>query len=106
MRKWQEPFDRQIEKIMQNFDFDRVHRHMVATDWKWRHNGAELHVPSIARLRKSARARLDDVVNHPYCPSSISCGGFKASKLLCDSGEVVLKLEFVVAKATARGRLS
>jgi hypothetical protein len=49
----------EIDEIMDEFDFERVHKVMVALNWKWQ-CGDEL--PSIADLRRHARTLLRVVV--------------------------------------------
>lgn len=60
-----------IDDIMDTFDFARVHKAMVALDWKWAFcDGA----PEEYELRKFARKLLKDACIH----GSTSCGGFTA----------------------------
>ena len=63
------------DNIMDSFNFDKVHRAMVALDWQWVDENLTKHVPDITEIRKEARSELDRIINafgtdHQYC-----CGG-------------------------------
>lgn len=58
-----------IDEILDEFDFERVHKVMVALNWEWCGE-----VPTIAELRREARRLLRDCANNEG--SSLSCGGF------------------------------
>jgi len=68
---------KQIDYIMDNFDFSRVHKAMKALNWKWA--GANYEVPEESDLRSTARRLLEDVavMDIGYW---IATGGFVASK--------------------------
>lgn len=83
----------QIVAIMDNFDFNRVQRAMVALDWKWVDgDGHKYAIPSIERLKSRAYELLIDVIDSQM----ISCGGFVARNT-----DGHLSLEFVVANWVA-----
>ena len=63
-----------IDEILDEFDFEKVHRVMVALDWKW-HGSPD--VPSIADLRRMARSLLQHVVESKGL-HSVGTGGFTA----------------------------
>ena len=42
---------KQITKLMERFDFEKVHNHMVATDWKW--SSCE-GVPTMDQIKETA----------------------------------------------------
>jgi hypothetical protein len=46
-----------IDEILDEFDFEKVHKVMVALDWKWVDG-----VPTIGDLRRTARELLNDLV--------------------------------------------
>ena len=81
-----------IDKILDEFDFERVHKAMVALNWEW--YDAENGVPSIAELRKSARRLLTDCVSKGY--SYLKCGGF-----LVENQNGILRLSFEVCDTEA-----
>lgn len=67
-----------IDEVMDNFDFDKVHKMMAAVGWKWAKEDGGYTVPDIQRLKKAARylikkAIKDDVID-------ISTGGFEVQR--------------------------
>jgi len=70
----------QIEKIMDEFDFDSVRDLMVASKWKWSTGeGDEKEVPNGNEIRKSAWRMLKQTVNEDH--AIMSSGGFAVMKL-------------------------
>lgn len=73
------PFDKQIDDIMADFDFNKIKLVMDFLDWKWRDEG----VPSITQLKQTAVNLLTGVAematkagNGKY--GYIATGGFHA----------------------------
>lgn len=64
-----------IDEILDEFDFEKVHRVMVALDWQWYIQGEKTN-PSIADLRRTARSLLQHVVNNKNIAAA--SGGFTA----------------------------
>jgi len=66
---------KQIKRIMKHFDFEKVHKCMVALNWEWGFRGSG--VPSIERLREHAENMLHDMedVDDRCC----RCGGFRVT---------------------------
>ena len=66
----------QIEEVIDNFNFERVHIAMTALDWKWAPQEGETDksVPSIPRLKSAARQLLINAINHKH----VGSGGFEA----------------------------
>ncbi len=81
---WQET----IDEIMDNFDFDKVHRCMIALDWKWDIADCK-GIPDIVDLRRMARRLLRECVDK----NEGSTGGFAAG---IDRDGGCLWLSFVV----------
>ena len=81
-----------IDNIMDYFDFDKVLKTMIALDWKWvkeNHKDInDLEIPSIERIRKTARKALMRAIEIKDYTSS---GGFEA-----EYEDGVLYLRFVV----------
>jgi hypothetical protein len=76
-----------IDNILDEFDFEKVHKAMVALDWVWVF--AEDGVPTVGELRKAARLLLREAASRDvYYTGS---GGFRVTK-----NADVLKLEFVL----------
>lgn len=69
--------DEKIDEIMDEFDFDKVRRCMLALGWKWTRLGA---VPEIPDLRKCARDLLRRVKGKPLGQEAAT-GGFRALSL-------------------------
>ena len=61
-----------IDKIMDWFDFSKVHRTMVALEWKWA--SAEDGIPTEPEIREMARRLMEDAINQKV---SIGTGGFR-----------------------------
>ena len=81
-----------IGKIMDTFDFGRVHKVMVALDWKWISIDDGMRVPDECEIRMEARRLLTQAVKEKI---SISTGGFYATYRNNDDVEWI-DLKFVV----------
>lgn len=72
-----EKFEEQIEEVMENFNFERVHSVMKYLKWSWHIEG----VPSIEMIKNEAKRLLIEVYNscHKYGENqwSIATGGFQ-----------------------------
>jgi hypothetical protein len=92
------PYDKQIENILDWFDFAYVLRAMELLDWRWatscdtKKGVAELSVPGIGDLRQTARRHLQAVAKGGPDFHSGS-GGFMARNV-----EGRLSLEFVLTE--------
>lgn len=95
-----------VLRVIDKFDFERVHKAMVAVGWKWStHNLDDLdekEIPSVDRLRDRGAELMwycyqwqdedpDDVTR-------VSTGGFSASLEL----DGTISLEFVLEEAGSR----
>lgn len=88
-----------VEKVIQNFDFDKVHRVMKSMNWGWWDTSTEDGVPSIGHVVLQAKRLLDQVYNKVSAGENnyfISTGGFEATARKYEYGEIVLELKFVV----------
>jgi hypothetical protein len=94
-----------IDEIMEEFDFARVRKAMVALDWKW--GGSDYRIPNIDELREAAEERLRDAVElrlggyrdeHHEVGIISATGGFKATAFCNETKTKItgLKLEFIV----------
>lgn len=63
-----------IRRILLEFDFDKVRKHMKRANWKWTRNGDQ-HVPSFAELYQCAESLLTEAAEEE---SLVSSGGFIA----------------------------
>lgn len=68
-------YNKKIEDILDEFNFEKVHKAIEALDWTWYYNG----VPTIAELRRSARRLLNDVAEVDG-DITMGTGGFQAQK--------------------------
>lgn len=64
-----------IKQLIENFNFDLVHKAMVIADWTWLGNKES---PSINRLRACARELIKKLLDN-NC-GSVRTGGFTAEK--------------------------
>ena len=89
--------DAMILSVMNDFDFDLVHRTMVAAEWKWADTkNHKLYTPTKWEIMCHANDLLKQVVSKGT-PYTLSCGGFEATR--DEEGNLFLK--FVVASAAA-----
>lgn len=94
---------KEINNIIENFNFEKVHRVMKFLDWKIIIDGDKIDIPSVSQLIKEARIRLIDAaelaVDNNEVMSSRS-GPFKATayydKTARDENPFSLELLFVV----------
>jgi hypothetical protein len=81
-----------IGKVMDYFDFGRVHKVMVALDWKWISIDDGMRVPDECEIRMEARRLLTQAAKEKM---SIAIGGFYATYR--NDGDVEwVDLKFVV----------
>ena len=69
-----------IEQIMENFDFENVHKVMVALEWEWTFGRGGSGIPSVKSLKKRAGELLSNVEDLICEGGTItsSSGGFEA----------------------------
>ena len=86
-----------VAAVMEEFNFDRVHRIMVNLDWKWDIGDGEMTIPSTYRIMKKAEGLLISAANHYGEEECYSCasGGFMASL-----DGTSLTLQFILAEMT------
>ena len=75
-----EELQSQSDEIMRSFNFEKVHEHMVATDWKW-FNGRDTEVPDMEDLRVTARSLLSRAIYETAPVTNVGTGGFMVYKL-------------------------
>lgn len=75
-------YKKQIEIILKDFDFEKVHETMKSTNWKYgkknKKGEYKLETPSIEYLKKSAQDLLEKVIKEDLFYTST--GGFTALK--------------------------
>ena len=86
----------QIDDIIYNFDFERVHKIMKILKWRWVVRG-ELVIPSVQQLVKQARDLLFRAAKET---TTVELGGFRATVKYKSSKEDVLclRLEFILTR--------
>jgi hypothetical protein len=87
--------DEIIEDILDEFDFDKVHKVMEFLEWTWYKDGVQSppEVPTKGELRKKARYLMNTCIEHEEC--STGTGGFHVRKSTYD-GVPYYELQFVV----------
>lgn len=73
-----------VNNIMENFNFENVHKIMTILNWKWSMGNGEERVPSLHEIKKEAKRMLEDAVQG----NCYSTGGFETSN------EYLLTLKF------------
>jgi hypothetical protein len=72
--------DLQIDYVINNFDFNKVHQVMVMLGWEW---GGINRTPTVGELQEMAEKCLREAYEGN---TNISCGGFIASYSKRDRG--------------------
>ena len=82
-----------VEQIMENFDFEKVHRVMVALEWEWYFGRGGSGIPSVKSLKERAGELLSNVGDLICEGDTItsSSGGFEAK-----NADGCLSLSFIV----------
>ncbi len=84
-----------IQDCLNNFDFEQVHKVMVALDWKWVMLD-DYCIPSIKDLRDWSERLLLDAVHDN---DTVSSGGFKASYFVTNE-KPMIRISFIVEEQT------
>jgi len=85
---------KQIDEIMDHFDFRKVADVMEHLGWEWFQADGRYEVPTESEIRARARELLQDVLRR--LPSNVSTCGFRARSY--EDGD--LTLEFVLEEWT------
>ena len=91
-----------IDVVIDEFDFEKVHRAMEAIDWIWmttRNDGFE--IPSIPRLKAKARELMREAYRcwnkFGYSYGEAGSGGLMATFIEADEeGDATFNLSFVI----------
>lgn len=77
-----------IDEIMDSFDFEKVHKAMVALDWEWGDEG----VPSTYSIKQEARRFLKFILEAPKEKEfyRVSGGGLEVER---DCDQVTLRFQ-------------
>lgn len=87
-----------VAAVMEDFDFDRVHRIMVNLDWKWDIGDGEMTIPSIYRIMKKAEGLLTSAASHYGENENYSCG---SGGFMAHLDGTTLTLQFVLTETTS-----
>lgn len=68
-----------IDEIMDNFEFEKVHKAMAVLGWKWHSVDDGPRVPTVKELRAGARRLLRDCCADPE-RAGMATGGFRVEK--------------------------
>ena len=88
---------KEIEDILDEFDFDKVAKVMEALNWTWRF---EPEPPTRGELRRQARDLLQRVYKMPeLAETSTGTGGFEASRhMYVGDTKKYLAIKFIVSE--------
>lgn len=101
-----------INEVLDNFDFEKVHKVMTFLDWKWfSYSESTMEVPSIAKLVRTAQQYLEmaydglEKIEHNEHSYMVGSGGFEAQAKRYPAGldkpDVLLTLTFNLASFEA-----
>ena len=77
----QAELEEKASEIMRDFNFEKVHEHMVATNWRWASGSEGLAIPDMEDIRNCARSLLTGVIWDEKPVANRGTGGFTAYKL-------------------------
>ena len=87
------PHQELIDEVMDNFNFNKVHKVMTFLDWNW-FSPKGFSIPTIDEIKEEARRLLVDAVTKH---TTIASGGFKARfEDSPDGEEPFIGLEFII----------
>ena len=101
-----------INEVLDNFDFEKVHKVMTFLEWKWfSYSESTIEVPSIAKLVRTAQQYLEmayaglEKIEHNEHSYMVGSGGFEAQAkrypACLDKPDVLLTLTFNLASFEA-----
>lgn len=91
--------DIDVEKMLQEFDFEGAHKIMTDLRWRWWNGQGPEGVPTLDQLRQEVRAQVLRLVGDKGALSSRT-GGFKVSRRVSEMGHEVVLLEFIPIMST------
>lgn len=71
----------QADQIMNSFDFEKIQKHMKATNHQWYMGGGRMAVPDLTDLRITARDLLTKAIYSKEECTNVGTGGLVAYKL-------------------------
>lgn len=94
--------EKQVNEILEAFDFHKVKQTMQALEWKWFFSNTEDQIPSYGELVMQAQNLVYQALQGyfkqptPRCHSSAT-GGFHVTLNRCDDSYITVELQFVVS---------
>jgi len=85
-------YKEQIKCIMQDCDFNGIHKAMTAMNIQWTYDN-EKQVPSVNDLKSIAERCLNNVAYSKDESAEFACGGFEAERI-----DNILELRFVLER--------
>ena len=92
--------DEKINEVLEEFDFDEVHKVMVFLNWRWVNDDETFTIPSYYRMMEDAKKLLYDCKNSDEDYYTASTGGFMAYKGKNDDGNNFYSLKFVLCEVS------
>lgn len=86
-----------VTAVMEEFDFNRVHRVMVNLNWKWDIGDGKKVIPSTYRIMKEANRLLTKAASH-YGEGNYSCG---SGGFMAHLDGTTLTLQFILTEMTS-----
>lgn len=95
--------NQEIKKdLIDSFDFEKVHKCLVAVDWKWKVISGGYRIPSIAEMKDLVSKLFDELIGN-YKISSVSIEGFRVyfDEEFGSKENDAIKLEFIITHSVA-----
>jgi hypothetical protein len=86
-----------VQPVLDEFDFEKVHKVMTAIRWQWFDGEGPDHVPTVDQLKKKARELLESVIGLKYNSNITGTGGLWTKRYLEDDpNDEGIKLQFIL----------
>lgn len=92
--------EKQVNEILEAFDFHKVKQVMQALNWKWAFSNTEDQIPSYGELVMQSQRLIYQGIEGLFKYGnnfSTGTGGFNVICTRCDDGYIIVDLQFVVA---------
>lgn len=89
---------RAINRVINAFDFERVHRAMQAVEWVWQFDGGVRRTPTVAEMMDTVRELAADMFSGGS--RGMATGGFYLNQTPYEEGRYLLELSFSVEDAS------
>ena len=92
--------DEKINEVLEEFDFDEVHKVMVFLNWSWVNDDETFTVPNCYRMIQDAKKLLYDCKKSKNKYFTTATGGFVARKGKSEDGDNFYSLSFVLCECS------